>query len=177
MFEIRRSAGLALRAALSAPPIRFEPTISCVTGRRALPAAPRGRSCVKFVSGSGGGRTHSILGAKPGWSASCLPSRVVHQCPEQESNLQTLGFKPSRSAVGVSGRKVNGPGWSRTIVSWMWAKRRRRWITGPGVSVDPPRVALGLPACDAGVFLLDHEPVLSREVRAGRISVSTSPRT
>ena len=35
---------LAHRAVLSAPPIGFEPTISCVTGRRALLAAPRGRS-------------------------------------------------------------------------------------------------------------------------------------
>ena len=38
---------------------------------------------------------------------SCLPSRV-RWCPEQESNLQTRGFKPSRSAVGVPGQVVLG---------------------------------------------------------------------
>ena len=30
-----------------------------------------------------------IPGSKPRWSASCLPSRVVVQYPEQDSNLQT----------------------------------------------------------------------------------------
>jgi hypothetical protein len=69
-FELRRFA--SLRTALSssvnkASPIGFEPTISTVTGWRALRAAPRGRV-------------------------------VSDWCPKQESNLQTLGFKPSRSA-------------------------------------------------------------------------------
>ncbi len=39
-------------------------------------------------------------------------------CPEQESNLQTRGFKPCRSAVGVPGRmfqhRQSSPGWTRT---------------------------------------------------------------
>ena len=36
-----------------------------------------------------------------------------------------------------------------------------RWTTGLFLAaVDPPRVALGFPACGAGVFLLDHEPVV-----------------
>ncbi len=58
-----------------------------------------------FPSGSGGSRTHSIPGSKPRWSASCLPSRLLRQYPEQESNLQTLADQrcasvpePSRSA-------------------------------------------------------------------------------
>ena len=52
------------------------------------------------ASGSGGSRTHSIPGSKPRWSASCLPSRLIVclQYPEQDSNLQTSGFKPDRSA-------------------------------------------------------------------------------
>ena len=43
-------------------------------------------------------------------------------CPEQESNLQSLGFKPSRSAFGVPGpldRLRIDPGWTRTIVAWV----------------------------------------------------------
>jgi hypothetical protein len=48
-----------------------------------------------FFSSSGGIRTHSISGSKPKWSASCLPSRM---CPDEESNLGSRGFKPSRSA-------------------------------------------------------------------------------
>ena len=30
----------------------------------------------------------------------------LHLCPEQESNLHSLGFKPSRSAFGVPGPQV-----------------------------------------------------------------------
>ena len=30
--------------------------------------------------------------------------------------------------------------------------------------MDPPGVAPGFPACDAGVFLLDHEPVEAEAV-------------
>ena len=63
-----------------------------------------------FASGSGGSRTHSIPGSKPRWSTDCLPSHLNRQYPEQESNLQTLGFKPSRStcwriraSVGLDG--------------------------------------------------------------------------
>ena len=81
------------RRVVKASPMGFEPTISCVTGRRALQAAPRGRSF--SCSSSGGIRTHSIPGSKPRWSASCLPSRM---CPDEESNLESRGFKPSRSA-------------------------------------------------------------------------------
>ncbi len=50
------------------------------------------------MSSSSGIRTHSISGSKPKWSANCLPSRICRQCPEQESNLQSSGFKPDRSA-------------------------------------------------------------------------------
>ena len=52
----------------------------------------------------------------------------------------------------------SGPGWSRTIVSWVWTKRRCRWTTGPADSVESPGVAPESPACRAGVFLLDHDP-------------------
>ena len=75
-------------------------------------------------SGSGGSRTHSIPGSKPRWSASCLPSRRVVQYPEQDSNLQTLGFKPSRSA-----------GW-------------RIWAC---LSVVPDGVEPSFPGCDPSV--------------------------
>ena len=84
-------------------------------------------------------------------------------CPERESNPQTLGFKPSRSAsLAYLGK--SGPGWSRTIVSWVWTKCRCRWTTGPcfssGVtgSRTRHRREVGRPACGAGVVLLDHDP-------------------
>ena len=152
-----------------ASPIGFEPTTSCVTGKRALRCSTRTFDHEKvralgfeprligwkpivlavghytrMLSSSGGTRTHSISGSKPKWSANCLPSRSRNewstgesnpdlllakqtssrwtsapcvsclkrspsccwfassqsflQYPEQGSNLQTLGFKPSRSA-------------------------------------------------------------------------------
>ena len=91
-FELGRFADLRTAPLLSkAPSTGFEPAISCVTGRRALQAAPRGR----FVfNGPGGPRTHSIPGSKPRWSAN-LPTRP---CPGLESNRQPPGFKPSRSS-------------------------------------------------------------------------------
>jgi hypothetical protein len=127
-FEIRRSAGLAHRAKLQkASPIGFEPTASTLTGWRALQAAPRGRV---RVSGSGGSRTHSIPGSKPRWSASCLPSHLSCQYPEQESNLQTSGFKPDRSATWRTWARSSSPGGMRTTPAWMGARCRSRWTTG-----------------------------------------------
>ena len=113
-----------------------------------------------MISGSGGSRTHSIAVSETAWSASCLPSRVVIRCPRRESNPQTLGFKPSRSAswrtwallqVIPDGLEPSLPGCE--------ARSRCRWTTG-SVEVDSPGIAPGSPACDAGIFLLDHEPVL-----------------
>ena len=74
-----------------ASPMGFEPTISCVTGRRALRCSartflsllPRATfflphwSAAALASGSGGSRTHSIPGSKPRWSTDCLPSHSV----------------------------------------------------------------------------------------------------
>ena len=39
------------------------------------------------------------------------------------------GSKPRWSAGCLPSR--SGPGWSRTIVSWVWTKSRCRWTTGP----------------------------------------------
>ena len=66
----RDSIAMGATASASASPMGFEPTISCVTGRRALRCSTR-----TYVSSSGGSRTHSIPGSKPRWSANCLPSR------------------------------------------------------------------------------------------------------
>ena len=66
----------------------------------------------------------------------------------------------SQAALPLAYLGASGPGWNRTIVSWMWAKCRCRWTTGPCCSsVDPPGVAPGSPACDTGIFLLDDEPI------------------
>jgi hypothetical protein len=59
---------------------------------------------LRVESSSGGSRTHSILATnlrsvpEPGWSANCLPSLLFHPCPAQDSNLQTSGSRPDRSA-------------------------------------------------------------------------------
>jgi hypothetical protein len=97
-----------LRQIKKASPVGFEPTISTVTGWRALRAAPRGRV-------------------------------VRDWFPKQESNLQTLGFKPSRSA------------------SW----RIRAEVVPDGL--EPP-----LPGCRPGVVAAgtrDHVGSGSRETR------------
>src|SRR5262245_34128033 len=76
-----------------ASPIGFEPTISTVTGWRALRAALRGRTSVAQVGVEPTASAVLSRGGLPvAYRAMCL------LCPKQESNLQTLGFKPSRSA-------------------------------------------------------------------------------
>jgi hypothetical protein len=130
-FELGRFADLRTAPQSSqAPSTGFEPAISCVTGRRALQAAPRGQ-CIS--NDPGGTRTHSIPGSKPRWSAK-LPTGP---CPGPESNLQppaTTAARrcPSQAAlpIGVPGQSSSSPGWSRTIVSWVWTKCRCRWTTG-----------------------------------------------
>ena len=105
-----------------APSTGFEPAISCVTGRRALQAAPRGQH---VSNGPGGTRTHSIPGSKPRWSADCLPGRAQGR---SRTGIR-LGLSQVALPIGVPGPS-SSPGWSRTIVSWVWTKRRCRWTTG-----------------------------------------------
>ena len=93
-FELRRFASLRT-APSKASPIGFEPTISTVTGWRALLAALRGRVLYP-VAQVGFEPTASLVLSQGG-----LPVAYRAMCisaPEQESNLQSLGFKPSRSA-------------------------------------------------------------------------------
>ena len=113
-----------------------------------------------ILSSSGGTRTHSIPGSKPRWSANCLPSRsCLSQCPRQESNLQTFGFKPNRSAVGVPGRVVPD-GLEPSLPGGACLCRRRR-----DREVDSLGFAPRFSACGAGVLLLDDEPVEAEAVR------------
>ena len=55
--------------------------------------------------------------------------------------IRTLisGVRSRRPPVGPAAR--SDPGWTRTIVAWMWARSRRRWTTGPlqvaEVGVEP----------------------------------------
>ena len=114
-FELRRFSGLRTAPfILKASPIGFEPTTSCVTGKRALRCSTR-TCCLRKVralgfeprligwkpivlavghyarmlSSSGGTRTHSISGSKPKWSANCLPSRF-DKWSTRESNPDLL---------------------------------------------------------------------------------------
>ena len=87
-----------------------------------------------------------------------LPIAYRAVCPEQESNPQPPGFKPSRSAD-----------WRTWAIKWSRMESNHRFL-GVGqvslpldhgtvfVQVESPGVAPGSPACGAGVFLLDHDP-------------------
>lgn len=96
-FELRRFAGLRTVLSCPASPMGFEPTISCVTGRRALRAAPRGRVVMSVAQV--GLEGHSIPGSKPRWSADCLPSHVSSRRKERESNPQGCEARPDSSGV------------------------------------------------------------------------------
>lgn len=111
-FELRRfSVCVPCQIVVEASPMGFEPTISCVTGRRALRCSTR--TCC-FASGSGGSRTHSIPATnlrsvpEPRWSASCLPSRIYAQSEirtHKHSATNAARRCPSRAAlpIGASG--------------------------------------------------------------------------
>ena len=151
-----------------ASPMGFEPTISCVTGRRALRCSTR-TYCFR-VAQVGVEPTASKVLSRGGLPVAYRAVVVSRQYPEQGSNLQSLGFRPSRSTDGVPGRVVSikvvpdgiepsFPGCEPSVVA-----------VGPRdcvAKVDPPGIAPGSPACDTGIFLLDDEPICK----------STPPRT
>ena len=158
-FELGRFAGLRTAPLLSkAPSTGFEPAISCVTGRRALQAAPRGQ-CI--LNGPGGTRTHSIPGSKPRWSALCLPGRAQGRSRTRNRLRPPLRggarAKPLcqlahlGNQVAPDGVEPSFPGCRPSVVA-----------VGPRgciVQVESPRVALGFLACGASVVLLDHDPM------------------
>jgi hypothetical protein len=102
-FELRRFTGLRTVLLCRASPMGFEPTISCVTGRRALRTAPRGRN-FDSVAQVGFEPTASLVLNQGGLPVAYRAKWLRVEYPEQDSNLQTSGFKPDRSAVGVPGR-------------------------------------------------------------------------
>jgi hypothetical protein len=88
------------------------------------------------------------------------------KCPAQDLNLQTFGFKPNRSAVGVPGRKVVPDG----IEPPLPGCRPGVVAAGPRdrvSQVDSPGFAPGFPTCGAGVFLLDDEPLFDKAEAVG----------
>ena len=155
-FELRRFADLRTAPFFQAPSTGFEPAISCVTGRRALQAAPRGHD---RSSGSGGSRTHSIPGSKPRWSAGCLPSRSAQSGSRtrKRSGLSRAALPRWRiwAEVVPDGVEPSFPGCRPGVVA-----------VGPRdrvSQVESPGVAPGSPACGAGVVLLDHDPDFERK--------------
>jgi hypothetical protein len=109
---------------LKAPPAGFEPAISCVTGRRALQAAPRG--LYVSVAQAGLEPAASLVLSQGGLPLPTEPASN-DECGMMDDELQEA-FILHHSPFIIS---QSGPGWSRTIVSWVWTKRRCRWTTGP----------------------------------------------
>ena len=94
--------------------------------------------------------------------------RAVFSFSAQNRSRTCKRLGLSQAALPLAYLGASGPGWNRTIVSWMWAKCRCRWTTGPGCSsVDPPGVAPGSPACDTGISLLGDEPMVSEAEAVG----------
>ncbi len=145
------------RHVLPAPSTGFEPAISCVTGRRALQAAPREQ---RFSNGPGGTRTHSIPGSKPRWSAVCLPGRAQGRSRTRNRLRPPLRggarAKPLcqlaylGNQVAPDGVEPSFPGCGPSVVA-----------VGPrgcAIRVESPGLAPGFLACGASVVLLDHDP-------------------
>ncbi len=129
-FEPGRFAGLRtvpIDRITRAPPMGLEPTISTLTGWRALRAAPRGRLgildsrfWIPSVSGSGSGgiRTLSISRSEREWSAGCLPSRLLRDRRSTQGGTRTHtrpGLSRTARPVGVPGlERESGSGGTRT---------------------------------------------------------------
>lgn len=141
---------------LTASPIGFEPTTSCVTGKRALRCSTRtnqagvgrrqagnssaptadGLLPLACLSSSGGTRTHSISGSKPKWSANCLPSRMV----------RCLGRRGSGCRKSCFGVLLN----TYPLITYSLLQVEHRGIE--------PRFS----ACKTDVLPLDEHPELGR---------------
>ena len=112
-FELRRFAGLRTVLSCPASPMGFEPTISCVTGRRALRAAPRGR-IVMSVAQVGLEPTASLVLSQGGLP---IAYRAILSVSAQNRTRTCKRPGLSRAALplGVSGPAASDPGWTRTI--------------------------------------------------------------
>ena len=118
-FELGRFSNLRTVPSSQASSMGFEPTISCVTGRRALRAAPRGQK--HSVAQVGVEPTASLVLSQGGLPIAYRAATYsLSKCPERESNSQSLGFKPSRSANWRTwAQLINGPEGNRTLVAWV----------------------------------------------------------
>ena len=153
---------------LQAPSTGFGPAISCVTGRRALRAAPRGHDRSQWLRWESNPQHREVLsqgGLPVAYRAMVPRTNASRRCPE--SNPQTPGFKPSRSA-SLAYLGASGPGRTRTagrhLVRVLPLPLGYRTVF---VEVESPGVAPGSPACDAGVVLLDHDPMFVQAEAVG----------
>jgi hypothetical protein len=122
----------------SASPMGFEPTISCVTGRRALQAAPRGQNefqISKFLmtnalSRSSFGFRHSSFPSSPGWTRTTvcllvrkLPLPLGHRTVfsgsrgtrTPKSRMRPTVFKTAPSSSQMT--SVSCGSWDRTNIA------------------------------------------------------------
>ena len=103
------------------------------------PGTPRSKRgmIVRFTIGASSGRQGSrtlISGLENRLSRAARPT-VSGYLPEwtaRELHPHFQRAKPASSSWTSS--PMSDPGWTRTIVAWMWARSRRRWTTGPIVS-------------------------------------------
>ena len=89
----------------------FEPTISCVTGRRALQAAPRGQD--HSVAQVGVEPTASLVLSEGGLP---IAYRAASVAQSESRTRNRLGLSQAARPIGVPGRKpTSRPGGTRTL--------------------------------------------------------------
>ena len=112
-FELGRFTCLRTAPNRQASPVGLEPTISTVTGWRALLAALRGRDVYVAVAQVGVEPTASLVLSQGGLP---ITYRAVCRCSTQSRSRTCKHSGLSRVAlpVGVSGRRQSSPGWTRT---------------------------------------------------------------
>ena len=105
--------------------------------------------------------------SKAGGLAAFLPPETLTRSGPRGIRTLISGVRGRRPTFGPAAQ--SDPGWTRTIVAWMWARSLCRWTTGPisvaevGIEPTNSHQALdlaALPICVLG-HTLEHSPLTS----------------
>ena len=99
---------------MSAPPDGFEPTISCVTGRRALQTAPRGRVVLLCPVALVGVEPTASLVLSQGGLPVAYRAVVSESTQNRTRTCKHPGLSRIALPIGVSGHRQSSPGGTRT---------------------------------------------------------------
>ena len=112
----------------------FEPTISCVTGRRALQAAPRGR--VVYASGSGGIQPTASLVLSQGGLPIAYRALSVPRTEVEPASRGARTHNSSAATYLLDRRRIRPDDFRRVKSSGGWNRTNGLLTSEPGVTTN-----------------------------------------